>query len=395
MHWGAFFGPFSGMRCAFSMVKKNKSLVFIDKNMKPMRQTKPSVGVLVNPASGRDVRRLVAKASVFQNTEKCNMVYRLLGALGVLGVDEVFMMPDVAGVACHIMHSLQHGRHGKPEAMPTVHFLEMPIEDSPVDTIRAIEMMVSRGVSVIVVMGGDGTHRLVAKKCGAVPLVTLSTGTNNAFPEIREATVAGLAAGLVAMERVSVNEVCSRSKILHVNKNGVNEDVALVDICHSSAGWVGSKALWHVDSLKELFVAFAESDAVGLSSIAGLIRPISRCSPYGLRLRLAPPGEGLVTVTVPIAPGVMAPVGIASVREIHRGEVQTIESTSGTMALDGEREIEFGENDRVKVWLELNGPVIVNITKALDQAVKNRVFVEFQMQENSYGLESQIGLVSG
>ena len=66
-----------------------------------MRQTKPSVGILVNPASGRDVRRLVAKASVFQNTEKCNMVYRILGALGILGVEEVFMMPDVGGVACH------------------------------------------------------------------------------------------------------------------------------------------------------------------------------------------------------------------------------------------------------------------------------------------------------
>jgi len=42
--------------------------------MKSMKHDNPAVGVLVNPASGRDVRRLVAKASVFQNTEKCNMV---------------------------------------------------------------------------------------------------------------------------------------------------------------------------------------------------------------------------------------------------------------------------------------------------------------------------------
>ncbi len=355
-------------------------------NMKSMRQTKPSVGILVNPASGRDLRRLVAKASVFQNTEKCNMVYRLLGALGVMGVGEVFMMPDVAGVACHIRHSLQHGRHGNPDLMPAVHFLEMPIEDSPVDTLRAIELMVSRGVSVIVVMGGDGTHRLVAKKSGAVPLVTLSTGTNNAFPEIREATVAGLAAGLVAMEKVALSDVCLRNKILHLDKNGVIKDVALVDICLTSVCWVGTKAIWLVECLKELFVTFAESDAVGLSSIAGLVRPVSRCSPYGLRLKLVPPGEGMMTVTAPIAPGLMAPVGIASMKEIRRMEVQTIESTSGTIALDGEREIEFGENDRLKVWLETNGPVIVNISKALDQAVKNRVFVEFQMQEHCFDL---------
>jgi predicted polyphosphate/ATP-dependent NAD kinase len=367
--------------------------LFLLINMKSMRQTKPSVGILVNPASGRDVRRLVAKASVFQNTEKCNMVYRLLGALGVLGVGEVFMMPDVAGVACHIMHSLKHGRHGNPDLMPAVHFLEMPIEDSPVDTLRAIELMVSRGVSVIVVMGGDGTHRLVAKKCGSVPLVTLSTGTNNAFPEIREATVAGLAAGLVAMEKVEVSDVCSKSKILHVDKNGVIEDVALVDICLTSACWVGTKALWQAECLKELFVTFAESDAVGLSSIAGLIRPVSRCSPYGLRLTLVPPGEGMMTVTAPIAPGLLAPVGIASLKEIRRMEVQTIESTSGTLALDGEREIEFGENDRLKVWLETNGPVIVNISKALEQAVRNRVFVEFQVQGHCFDLGNGKGSV--
>jgi len=347
-----------------------------------MRQTKPSVGILVNPASGRDVRRLVAKASVFQNTEKCNMVYRILGALGILGVEEVFMMPDVGGVACHLIHSLKHGRHGNPASMPTVHFLEMPIEDAPIDTLRAIELMVGLGVGAIIVMGGDGTHRLVAKKCGAVPLVTLSTGTNNAFPEIREATVAGLAAGLVAMEKVAVSDVCSRSKILHVDKNGVLEDVALVDICLTSACWVGTKALWQAECLNELFVTFAESDAVGLSSIAGLVRPVSRCSPYGLRLTLVPPGEGIMTVTAPIAPGLMAPIGIASLKEIRRMEVQTIESTSGTLALDGEREIEFGHNDRLKVWLETNGPVIVDISKAMDQAVKNRVFVEFQMQGN-------------
>jgi predicted polyphosphate/ATP-dependent NAD kinase len=345
--------------------------------MKSMRQLNPAVGILVNPASGRDVRRLVAKASVFQNTEKCNMVYRILGALGVLGIDEVLMMPDVAGVACHIRHGLQHGRHGNPAKLPEVHFLEMPIEDGPIDTLRAIELMVSLGVGAIIVMGGDGTHRLVAKKCGGVPLVTLSTGTNNAFPEIREATVAGLAAGLVATNRVEIDEVCSRSKVLHVDKNGAMEDIALVDICISSTGWIGSKALWQPETLRELFVAFAKPDAVGLSSIAGLIHPVNRWAPYGLHLTLGPPGEGLMTVVAPIAPGLLAPVGVASLKEIHRGEVVTITGSSGTIALDGEREIEFGANDRLKIWLDVKGPVIVDISKAMERAAKNRVFVEF------------------
>jgi predicted polyphosphate/ATP-dependent NAD kinase len=342
-----------------------------------MRQSIPAVGILVNPASGRDVRRLVAKASVFQNTEKCNMVYRLLGALGMLGVGEVFMMPDVAGVACHIIHGLTYGRQGNREQLPEVHFMEMPIEDGPIDTLRAIELMVAKGVGVIIVMGGDGTHRLVAKRCGDTPLVTLSTGTNNAFPEIREATVAGLAAGLVATGRVAADHVCTQSKVLHVDKNGRIEDIALVDICVSSAGWVGTKALWQVETLRELFVAFAESDAVGLSSIAGLIRPVCRQAPYGLYLQLVPPGEGVMTVTAPIAPGLLAPVGIGAMKEMGRGEVHAIAPSSGTIALDGEREIEFAEQDQLKVWLDTRGPRVIDIAKAMNLAVRARVFVEF------------------
>ena len=44
-------------------------------------------------------------------------------------------------------------------------------------------------------LGGDGTHRAVALASGDIPLATLSTGTNNAFPALGEATVVGLAAG--------------------------------------------------------------------------------------------------------------------------------------------------------------------------------------------------------
>jgi len=42
-----------------------------------------SIGIAVNPASGKDVRRLVARASVFDNQEKCAIVRRaIVGAVG-------------------------------------------------------------------------------------------------------------------------------------------------------------------------------------------------------------------------------------------------------------------------------------------------------------------------
>ena len=34
-----------------------------------------AVGVIANPMSGRDIRRLVASASVFPNAEKASMVF--------------------------------------------------------------------------------------------------------------------------------------------------------------------------------------------------------------------------------------------------------------------------------------------------------------------------------
>ena len=41
--------------------------------------------------SGRDIRRLVASASVFPNAEKASMVVRLTAAAGALGVGRVLV----------------------------------------------------------------------------------------------------------------------------------------------------------------------------------------------------------------------------------------------------------------------------------------------------------------
>ena len=68
----------------------------------------------------------------------------------------------------------------------------MPLDGSAQrHTRRRATRCASAGVRAIVVLGGDGTHRVVAKACGDVPLCAISTGTNNAFPELRETTVAG------------------------------------------------------------------------------------------------------------------------------------------------------------------------------------------------------------
>jgi len=47
------------------------------------------VGIIANPASGKDIRRLVAYGSVFDNNEKVNVVRRVILGLDSMGVKEI------------------------------------------------------------------------------------------------------------------------------------------------------------------------------------------------------------------------------------------------------------------------------------------------------------------
>ena len=48
-----------------------------------------ALGIVANPASGKDVRRLVARASVFDNQEKRAIVVRALTGAAAAGVRRV------------------------------------------------------------------------------------------------------------------------------------------------------------------------------------------------------------------------------------------------------------------------------------------------------------------
>jgi hypothetical protein len=83
-----------------------------------------------------------------------------------------------------------------------------------------------------------------------------------------------------------------------------------------------------------------------------------------------------MTVQAPIAPGLIVPVSVAEISEIGPKEVFKAKTPRGTLALDGEREIEFSESDSVKIWLDLNGPVTVDVHKVMQLAAKQRLLVQ-------------------
>jgi hypothetical protein len=336
------------------------------------------VGIVANPMSGRDIRRLVAQASVFPNAEKTNMALRLIAAAGATGVERVLMSTDGMGVAAGVLRGRDKRR--SPGRWPELDFVELPaLTGTAADTRALVRAMRARGAAVVVVLGGDGTVRAAAADSEDVPLLPLSTGTNNAFPEMWEATVAGTAAGLVATGRVEAAEATYRAKRLTVTAGAVRE-IALVDVCVSTVAHVGSKALWRPDTLREIYCAFAEPHAIGLSSIAGLCCPSGRRDPLGVRLWLgSPPPDGSGrprrTVLAPIAPGVVSPIDVYGMETLHVGSLHTVGLDRGTVAVDGEREIEFGPSTPVTVGLGTDGPLVLDVRAALASAADRGLLV--------------------
>jgi predicted polyphosphate/ATP-dependent NAD kinase len=328
-----------------------------------------SVGVVANPASGRDVRRLVTGASVFDNAEKGAMVHRLMAGLGAAGVDRVVMMPAASGVSQSLQRHLA-GRTGPLAAqpLPELEVLDMALHEDARDSVAAVLAMAEREVAAIVVLGGDGTCRVVARHCGDIPLCPLSTGTNNAFPELREATVAGLATGLVASGRLGGEGMVRRAKQLEVAVGGgAVRDSALVDVAVTADRWVGSRALWRAGAVSEALVTFASPAAVGLSAVAAAVAPVPRAAPFGLHLRLAPPARAARVVTVPLAPGLIAEVGVADARRVVPGQAVDLVPRAGCLALDGEREVELGPSDHVSVRLG-PGPLVIDVDAVMARA---------------------------
>jgi predicted polyphosphate/ATP-dependent NAD kinase len=329
-----------------------------------------TVGIVANPLSGRDIRRLVARASVFPNAEKANMVQRMLTSLRAVGVLRVLMSTDLGGISAAVLRATK-APAGRPP-WPEVEFLdEDALTESAADTTNAVHRMVRQGVGVIVCLGGDGTARLAAAACGDTPLLALSTGTNNVFPEMCEATVAGLAAALVATGAVDAAAGIYRACILEVIAGDRTEE-ALVDVCVTSADHLGARALWEPSTLRELYCTFAEPHAIGLSSIPGLLCPSPRTARQGVALELDDPATAPTAVLAPIAPGLVVEVGVQSWRTLAVGDKVESSTRRGVIALDGEREIEFQEMTPV-ICLRDGGPRCVDVPAVLAEAARTGV----------------------
>ena len=331
-----------------------------------------TIGIIANPESGKDIRRLVGNAISIDNQQKLNIVKRILVAATEMGVERVWIMPEIFGFGERALEDLKN----YPTVVNASRMLDMVPRNVPEDTTKAAELMRNADAKCIVVLGGDGTSRLAAKTSGEVSLLPISSGTNNVVPEFIEGTVAGLAAAYVAQhvgeDNVKEN-LCWRHKRLLVKVNGEVVDLALVDAAVVDIDFVGSKAVWEADLIKQIFVTRADPVNIGISSVIGMVQKVSPEEPRGAYVTM---GGKIQRVQSTIVPGKLIPVGFDEIVEMKPGvEYDIIDIRPATIALDGERQVVVYDKDRVQIELQTDGPWLVDVKKTLEYAVAQKEYL--------------------
>ena len=321
------------------------------------------VGIIANPASGKDIRRLVAYGSVFDNQEKIRIVRRLLMGLQAAGIQRIAYMPDYHGIVERALDGLQIDLSAER--------LQFDTKADQRDSIEAARLLSKKSAGCIVTLGGDGTNRVVAKGADQVPILPLSTGTNNVFPIMIEGTVAGLAAGLIATGKVSLEEGTFQSTRLEVVIEGEVVDIALVDAVISADVFIGSRAIWKMDKIRQVFLNRTSPASIGFSSIGGMLRSIAAQEPVGMHLKLGNNGK---SVMAPIAPGIIETVSIENMQLIAVGEEVDIAFTPCVVALDGEREVEIKKGQKAAIRLSVHGPLVVDVDRTMAFAMQKKIF---------------------
>jgi len=324
-----------------------------------------AVGLVANPASGKDIRRLAGKASVFDNREKLAIVRRaVIGAIAA-GARRFVYMSDSHGIVKQAIAETSIPRGVRFEALPSSGTA------SAMDTIVAAEQMAQKDCAVVLVLGGDGTNRAFVRGWRDATLVSLSTGTNNVFPVMAEATVAGMALGLIAAGTVASRLVATQAKVIDVEIEEAEQDIALIDAVITRDAFIGAKALLDPSQLKEALLCRAEPAAVGITSLGGLVRPVSDKDDFGLHLTFAKGGRQLLA---PMGPGMFAKVEIGKTRLVKFDQAVKASGPS-VIALDGERERVIAPGQRIEMRISRRGPWVVDLAATLQRAAKQKIFL--------------------
>jgi hypothetical protein len=348
--------------------------------------TSASVGILVNPMSGRDVRRLAAHASNMTHETKRDIVARIAAGADGFGATELLVSRDPFRIAVEALEQMSLSAR--------LNVIDRPVTNTALDTERTVGEFIEAGCSVIVSLGGDGTNRAIvrallearrllearplrADRAPAVKLIPLSTGTNNVFPAMEEPTIAGMVAALAAQGVLEGSDAQRRVKVLHVSGERASEkahpvpDVGLIDAALLRRDHVGNLMPFDPARIDRILLTRAEPKAVGTSPIGGLIEPVDEADECGLLVDLVPVAEareGDRVFAAPVSPGLLRTVAVRSVTRIPF-EVAVPMPGPGVLALDGDRDHKLLEGHALRVEIRRDGPEVIDLGRAMRWAV--------------------------
>lgn len=323
-----------------------------------------AVGIIVNGRAGKDVRRLVNDATAPTDAGRVAELRRMLTGALRAGAERVVVVDDAHGL-------VERAVQGHDER---VEILEIETDATGDDSARGAAALRELEVDAVVVSGGDGTHGDVARGWRDAPIVARAAGTNNAFPQPIEATVAGAAAGLVATSDRPLDEfVAYRALAIDIEVEGEFHDVALVNAAVLRNDLGGGATVWQVDAVDQVFAAIAEPWSVGLSALAGVVAPTSRSDDRGVLLDLDPDSPQRIVAAT--SPGYFADAGLRSVSVVDAGQPVAVRGPAH-FAVDGERSISLGDDQWGSMTMRRNGPRVIDIRRTFSIAVREARFYD-------------------
>jgi hypothetical protein len=332
-----------------------------------------TVGVIVNPVAGKDIRRLVSGAGHTSDTTKMGIVRRVVAGAAESGARRVLLADDPHRLARRAVDRLD-----LPDGVE-VELLSDHVTGTRSDTIGVAREFADRSVGAVVALGGDGTCRDVATGWPDAPIIPISTGTNNVYPAAIDGTSAGVAAGLVASGRVELARVAQPTKrlLVHVEPGDDREaidDIALVDVALVDASFVGARAVRDPRSIVAIVAAIGRPASTGLSSVIGRLHPVDRSTQGGVYVRTTAPDEAaLRTVRVPLSPGLFDDLSVAEVQPLDDGD-EVVLKGPGVLAFDGERDLPIGAAAVVTITVGRSGPRVIDVDATITLAAHRRLF---------------------
>jgi len=314
------------------------------------------LAICVNPMSGRDVRRLAARATNMTHEAKRDTVARVAAGADAVGVTDIYVAREPFRIATLALEHMN--------LKARVHVVDHPLANDASDTERAIAAYVDAGCDTVVSLGGDGTNRAITRAAPGITLVPLSTGTNNVFPQLLEPTIGGMVAGLAAAGRLPRETLARRSKVLRLRFSNGTTDVGLIDAALLHDDFVGNLLPFDAGRLSRILLTRAEPDSVGMSPIGGFIDPVGAADDCGLLLEMGP-GR---TFEAPLSPGLFRTVSVASHTRIPLG--MPVMFRNGVLALDGDRDHKLVDGHSVSISIERNGPWVYDVAASMHHAVR-------------------------